>query len=58
MPLVISISNTVSSDGVLEGGARSVTPPSGDFFIELEDGTGFIALETALTDLLLQEAAP
>ena len=57
MPLVISISNTVSSDGVLEGGARSVTPPSGDFFIELEDSSGFMELELS-TDLMLLETAP
>ena len=32
-------------------------PPAVTFYIELEDGSGFVALETALTDLLLQEAA-
>ena len=57
MPLVISISNTVSSDGVLEGGARSVTPPVADFFIELEDSSGFMELELS-TDLMLLETAP
>lgn len=56
MPLVISISNTVSSDGVLEGGARSVAP-SADFFIELEDSSGFMELELS-TDLMLLETAP
>ena len=34
------------------------TPPAETFYIQLENASGFISLETALTDLLLQEAAP
>lgn len=39
-------------------GPSGPTPPAVTFYMELEDGSGFITLETALTDLLLQEAAP
>jgi len=39
-------------------GPSSTPPPVATWYIELENGSGFIALETALTDLLLQEAAP
>ena len=39
-------------------GPSGSTPPATTFYIELEDGSGFIALESSLTDLLLQEAAP
>ena len=58
MPLQLSNKLTLPSFRSPEGGAITPPPPAATFYIELENGSGFIALESSLTDLLLQEAAP
>ena len=58
MPL--QLSNKLTTPSLRSPGGDAVTPPPPaiTFYIELENGSGFIALESSLTDLLLQEAAP
>ena len=60
--MIIGIGTKLTDIRKPKGLTGTLTPPAEPFNIELEDGSGFIGLETQTnplnTNLLLQEAAP
>ena len=55
--MIIGIGNQIENLRTPKGLSSSPTPPGITWYIELENGLGFLELQNT-TNLLLQEAAP